>query len=40
VIGELADSAIGLLDRMLPTVVLDGAPTPATNTPPGVAGLA
>jgi hypothetical protein len=29
VIGELAESAVGLLDRMLPTVALDVAPAPA-----------
>jgi hypothetical protein len=32
VIGELAESAIDLLDRMLPTVVLDGTPAPGTTT--------
>jgi hypothetical protein len=33
VIGELAESAVGLLDRMLPTVALDVAPAPAPTRP-------
>jgi hypothetical protein len=43
VTGELAESAIVLLDRMLPTVTLDDAPAPApapgTTTPPAVTAL-
>jgi hypothetical protein len=34
VIGELAESAIVLLDRMLPTVTLDGVPTAAAAATP------
>jgi len=34
VIAELTESAIGLLDRMLPTVVLDGAPAQASSLRP------
>jgi hypothetical protein len=40
VIGELAASGIVLLDRMLPTVMLDGAPAPLAATPSAVPALA